>query len=952
MTSERMQRRIERLLEQADEAIEGLQWERLREIARAVLGIDRENADALAYLAAAESNLVPSESPTAAEGAAAQAPAPKPDPAPALPTSFVNGRYVVKRLLGEGGKKIVYETTDTVLERDVAYAEIKLDGLDEVGRQRVKREAQTMARLGSHPNIVPVHDLGEENGKPYMVTELMKGGDVEALIANAPDHRLPLERVLEIMIQVCRGLEYAHSKDTVHRDLKPGNVWLTADGVAKIGDFGLAVTLDQVRLTQQGMMVGTVSYMPPEQAMGGQPIPRSDLYSFGAMFFELAIGRPPFIGGDSIGIISQHVNTPPVSPSWYRPDLPQPLERLILWLLEKDPNKRPASAKEVLSYLESIDLSPLTLGEGKGEGSAEAAAVGAPRPVGAPTDSPVYRRAFVGREADVRQLQNAFDNALSGNGSMMMVVGEPGIGKTAICEQVATYASIRGGVTLIGHSYEEGSLSLPYLAFVEAMRTYVLAKPPEALKEELGTGAGDVARIVSEIRERVHVEPRPSGDPEDDRWRLLQAVTSFLRTASSTKPILLVLEDLHWADRGTLDLLTHLARNLQGARLLVIGTYRDVEVDRAHPLSAALAELRRDGEYGRVLLRGLTIDEVHRMIMSVGGLESSWSFAEAVHRQTEGNPLFIQELLRNFVEEGLVTREGGRWRNTGNMPLEMSIPEGLRDVIGRRLSRLGPEANRLLSIAAVIGRDFALETLHSVAALPEEEVLAGLEEALKVGVVEDQSRAGSVRFRFTHAFFRQTLYEEMFTPRRLRLHQQVARALEQQYANRLEEHAAEMAEHFAQSSDPNDLTKAVEYSEMAASRAVSVYAYGEAVRHLESALQAQEVVDPTDKAKRCDLLLALAEGLMPAGEPLRVYEQVAEEALTLAEAIVDTKRASQACRTAYMALSRYGGATMARSDVFERWARRADHYAISGTSDRVYADLALSRLYGGATPFQ
>ncbi|MSQ15644.1 MAG: serine/threonine protein kinase, partial [Dehalococcoidia bacterium] len=292
MTSERVQRQIDGFLDEAEAAMANSDWSLVRDRCDKVLRLDSENPDALAYLAAANKDLGPVTAPTAS------APQPSSTPAPprTLPTSFVNGRYVVKSFLGEGGKKIVYETTDTILDRDVAYAEIKTEGLDDVGRQRIKREGQTLGRLGSHPNIVSVHDMGEENGTPYMVTELMEGGDVEALIKDADNHQLPLALALQIAIQVCRGLEYAHSKETVHRDLKPGNIWLTADGTAKIGDFGLAVVIGRPRLTQQGMMVGTVSYMPPEQAMGGggEPDKRSDLYSFGAMFFEMAAGRPPY----------------------------------------------------------------------------------------------------------------------------------------------------------------------------------------------------------------------------------------------------------------------------------------------------------------------------------------------------------------------------------------------------------------------------------------------------------------------------------------------------------------------------------------------------------------------------------------------------------------------------------------------------------------------------------
>ncbi|HTE83123.1 MAG TPA: AAA family ATPase, partial [Dehalococcoidia bacterium] len=317
---------------------------------------------------------------------------------------------------------------------------------------------------------------------------------------------------------------------------------------------------------------------------------------------------------------------PPVAPTWHRPDCPPGLEALILRLLEKDANKRPASATEVHTALASLASHPSIPTSPLEEVGRESA------------DNPLYRRVFVGREREVRQLQAAFDAALSGKGALAMVVGEPGIGKTAVCEQLATYVTLRGGRTLTGHCYEEGSLALPYLAFVEALRGYAQIRPTEELRKELGTAASDVARIVSEVRERLAVEPRPPGDPEEDRWRLLEAVSGFLRNASTVQPLLLVLEDLHWADQGTLDLLVHLARNLQGARLLVIGTYRDVEVDRSHPLSATLAELRRGAEFGRVLLRGLGTPEVQRMLVAITGAEVPGSLAESIHRQTEGPP--------------------------------------------------------------------------------------------------------------------------------------------------------------------------------------------------------------------------------------------------------------------------------------------------------------------------
>jgi len=864
-------------------------------------------------------------------------PTPQVPPSPE-PASFVGGRYQVKKLLGEGGKKKVYLVHDNTLDRDVAFALIKTEKLDDEARTRIKREAQAMGRLGDHPNIVTLYDFGDHEGQPYIVLPQMPGGDVEGFIEKAPEHRLPLEQAISIAKSVCQGLEFAHSRGIIHRDLKPGNVWMSADGTAKIGDFGLAVAVDLSRLTQEGMMVGTASYMPPEQAMGGEVTAKADLYSLGAMLYEMVTGRPPFIGDDWVYVVSQHINTSVVSPTWHRADLPAGLEVLILQLLEKDPEKRPNSAGDVLKALESIEA---------GKVEKEPSQVTA-----APENSPLYRTVFVGREPEQKQLQAAFDGAMSGQGALMMVVGEPGIGKTALCEQLSTYVTLRGGKTLVGHCYEEGSLSLPYLAFVEAMRSYVLTRETRNLRRELGTGAADVARIVSEVREKLKVELKPSGNPEEERYRLFQAVTAFLTNAAKVQPLLIVLEDLHDSDKGTLEMLTHVSRNLSGARLLIVGTYRDVEVDRTHPLSTALAELRRATTFNRVLLRGLNADEVRRMLESITREEVPWSLAEAVYRQTEGNPLFVQEVIRYIAEEGLLYREKGQWRITREKSLEMSIPEGLRDVVGKRLSGLSQECNNLLSIASVIGREFRLAVLQNVANVSDDELFIALEEAKGTAVVEERSTVGAaVTYRFSHAFFRQTLYEEIIAPRRIRLHQQAGQALEEVYARRLEEHAAELAEHFSYSSDPADLAKAINYGEMAARKAISVYAYGEAARLLEQALKVQEVLDPEDKAKQCDLLLLMAEALLPGEEHRQVVDDVAPRAFALAEEMGDNIRASRACLRALDGLHRSGCVNAFSDPAIPVWAERADQFAPAQSVDRVWVDMRLSWVRMGELRF-
>ena len=771
--------------------------------------------------------------------ASPEVPIPAPSPNQ-QPETFADGRYQVKRFLGEGGKKKVYLAHDTTLDRDVAFALIKTEGLDDTSRARIQREAQAMGRLGSHPHIVTVFDLGEEQNQPYMVTELMGGGDVEGLIEDATGHRLPLAQAVAIAVETCRGLEFAHSRGIIHRDLKPGNVWLTSDGIAKIGDFGLAVALDRSRLTTEGMMVGTVSYMPPEQAMGGEVTPKSDLYSLGAMLYEMVTGRGPFLGDDSVAIIGQHINTPPVAPTWHNGQCPRALDALILRLLAKSPSERPESATDVLAALDAIDLD---------------ADVGAQRlaPLHGeehPLDS-LAGGVFVGRQREMGDLKGRLEDALSGRGRLVTLVGEPGIGKTRTAQELATYAGLRGAQVLWGRCYEEQGVP-SYWPWVQAIRSYVRESNPERLLSEMGAGAADIAEIVSDVRTQLPGLGTPSelDDPEQARFRLFDSIATFLRTASRTQPIMLILDDLHWSDQPSLMLLQFVTRELSGSRLLLVGTYRDVELSRRHPLAATLAELTRERLFERVLLRGLTEDDIARFIEMTSGVATPRSLSHAVYTQTEGNPLFVTEVVRLLVQEGELSAQTVRGRDSW----EIRIPEGVREVIGRRLNQLTQRCNDTLTIASVIGREFELRHLDRLVDDQTEDMLLDvLEEGLNARVIEElPSSAG--RYQFTHALIQETLSDELSLTRRVRLHGRIAEMLEGLYGADASVHASELAHHFALAEASAGSEKLVQYSLLAGKRALDDYAYEEAIAHFERALASK---GDSMNAETADILAGL-----------------------------------------------------------------------------------------------
>jgi len=470
------------------------------------------------------------------------------------------------------------------------------------------------------------------------------------------------------------------------------------------------------------------------------------------------------------------------------------------------------------------------------------------------------RNAFVGRQREMAELRSALEDTLAGQGRIVMLVGEPGIGKTRTAQELASYAQQRGARVLWGWCYEEGGAP-PYWPWVQPIRAYVQQSVPDQLRLEMGPGAADIAEIVPEIRAKLTgLESPPELEPEQARFRLFDSITTFLKNAAQSQPLMLVLDDLHWADKPSLLLLQFLARELapaQSGRLLVVGTYRDVELSRQHPLSETLAQLSRSagGGFQRVLLRGLDQEDAAQLIQASAGIEPTTVLVEALYTHTEGNPFFMTEVIRLLSESGELTAE-----HIGT-PQGLRIPEGVREVIGQRLNRLTEHCNEVLTTASIIGREFDFRLLNILGGeMSEDQSLQAVDEAVSFNLIEDVP--GQLdRYQFSHALIQQTLAEELTTSRRVRLHARIAEALEDLYGDDGEAHAAELAHHFAEAEAVTGTEKLGHYSRLAGEQALAAYAHEEAVVHFERALVAKGVplegTEPATDEETAELLFGL-----------------------------------------------------------------------------------------------
>ena len=476
---------------------------------------------------------------------------------------------------------------------------------------------------------------------------------------------------------------------------------------------------------------------------------------------------------------------------------------------------------------------------------------------------PGARLPFIGRDAELEQLLAAWRRAVDGQAGLVLLGGEPGIGKTRLAAELARRVHAQGMPVLFGRCDDE--LGVPYQPFVEAL-AFVVDHFDERALGALERPAGELVRLVPRLAERLpHLDAPVSTDPETSQYRLFEAVAAALIAGSDIQPVLFVIDDLHWAAKPTLLMLRHVVAAAARSRVLIVATYRDTDLQRGNPLAEMLADFRRVDGVERIALSGLAEPEVVELLSRIAQHELSESgveLARMIHAETEGNPLFTGEVLRHLRDTGAIYEEEGRWVTRGNVA-EIGIPDGVREVIGRRLDRLSTVANDVLQTAAVVGRDFDLAVVERLVDHDRDAIVEALDTAVDARLVYE---AGVARYTFAHALVRSALYDELRPTRRAHMHERVADAISEIYAADLDAHLGELAYHYAQSVGTGDANRAIEYSCRAGEHALEQFAPEEAIGWFQQARDLVEV-GGGDSGPLARVLLGLGAAEKFAGQP-------------------------------------------------------------------------------------
>ena len=799
------------------------------------------------------------------------------------PESFQNGRYKILKKLGEGGKGIVFKCLDNNLNRVVAIKLIKGDVTEGDSYSRIRREAETTAKM-SHQNMVAIYDMQKDGDRFYMVMEFVDGDNLLEYVARSKKG-LSVNEVIRITISVAEALEYAHERGVIHRDIKPENIMMTKDGIPKIMDFGLAKAFDSPSLTHAGTIVGTPAYISPESALGKNVDARSDLYSLGCVIYFMCTGTPPFSATDSIQLIYNHIHDYPPPPSSINEGIPKQLDSVVMKLLRKNPLERFQDAGKLVEAIKGIeDLMSVPERVMKSERSSDNISL----KKGSISSSQIRSSSLIGVEPEVSLLKGAIDSVLMGEGKAVMVIGDPGQGKTRLCEEIIDYGLLRG-LKVIMIKGKENRSSTPNYILSDVFREFLFEAPQQLIYKVCGNYGDVAAKVLPEIAGKLgRISDLSGQDPNEAALRFQEGIYEIMKNMGKEMPVLLELDDLNYADYASLGTISYLLENVKNINMFLLMTSIPTD-DLENPILEKIVGNRR---ITSIRLHNLDKDQTAELIASQLNEDKrniTDEFTNFIYSRTKGNPLYVEEVLKLLIEKKMIFRkDSGSW---DRKPIdEIGIPSSVKGIIRERLSSIGEKSKEILSVSSVIGQEFDIEVLEKLMDSIDSTTLYNEIEKLEKTriLMERKTRPGQFKLYFGNPQVYSYFFDSVSMLRKKKLHGKIAQVMLSLYGDDDQDALPELAYHFLEA---GDYENALKFGKRLADLWASSYQFERATKQYRSTLEIIDMLPgyaKSEEGRKQKAILLYSAAFNSAFAGASDYESI-EQAIRLFEGIKDTE---------------------------------------------------------------
>lgn len=743
-------------------------------------------------------------------------------------TKKIISNYQVTEKIAEGGISYIYLAKSLKNDREKVvikllkkkYTSSRIEDLI-----RFQSEAKIVSKL-DHTNIIKIFETGDYKTHHCVIMEYFRGRSLYDVLAT---EKISLAAIIEFFIKITKTLEYIHSKGIIHRDLKPGNILIAnaPNGIDisqfRIIDFGLS----QLKELSELDAIGTFGCMSPEQSgvIKRNTDERSDLYSLGIMLYQLIAGEPPYKADSISSLIHQHIAKIPKPFSSIGGMIPKILGKIVFKLMEKEPENRYQSAHGLLYDLEKFSKGSNSFKLGTKDKSFNLD----------------YHTKLIGREKELNDLVHKFNNALGGTGVCYFIHGEAGKGKSRLTEELRIHALSRGKLTVEGKCFS-GENKTPYGPFKNILDSYIrdFIKFSSGKKQKLRTHLlyriNELGQIIINLNPGMtdiigDFPALAELDPDRENKRFLMVVSQFFQNLSTAEGgMAFIIDDLQWADKGSLDLLTEILRNIKDYPLLLIATYRDNEIHPNHILNKFLVYVKENNfSLSAISLESFNSEAMNEFISGLLYEEESRVkvISEFILNKSKGNPFFASEILKQLVLEKAIYLKNDHWLIDHGILGNIEISDNLIDIVIKRILLLDQKEQEILSYAAIIGRKFDIQLLFDLAGLNQIKIVQIIDRAINLQLLEED-RNDKGKILFIHDRIKEAFYKNTQPDQRRILHLTIAEALEKEGMSGIDDSIFDLAHHFIEGKNPD---KIVQYAYPAAIKAMNNYANEDALKY-------------------------------------------------------------------------------------------------------------------------